>query len=327
MCKYNRNPNVVLICGVDVVNSSSAKMDDPRGWYPKHLLFFSTFERALRSADEDDRDSSPDGWNLWRVVGDELIYYRVFTVDILHEKFEHLNDISKEVTRYVNQFNKVLSFVMKDLDINLHGYAFIIEEIIGDSSLGDFMFNFTPREYVEEYSADPVAYIDSLIKNHKGNIDNIKVKNFVDFMGRGVDQGFRMSEHSTVTRFVLSPKLAYCLCISEESEIAGNIHFLGFQYLKGCGNIKYDFDRFPVFYLQNTDKMNNGTSEYYRSIQLSVENIKNSAKEFIDFELQIYNDTVKNIESASPIDVVDEVAIDSGERLDANDVEYDTHDG
>ena len=319
MCKYNRKPKVVLICGVDVVNSSSAKMDDPRGGYLKHLSFFSTFERVLRSADEDDGDSNPDGWNLWRVVGDELIYYRVFTVDILYEKFEHLNAISKEVTRYVNQFNKALSCVMKDLkdlDINLHGYAFIIEEIIGDSSLGDFMFNFTPREYVEEYSIDPAAYIDSLIKNHKGNIDNIKVENFVDFMGRGVDQGFRMSEHSTVTRFVISPKLAYCLCINEESEIAGKIHFLGFQYLKGCGNLKYDFDRFPVFYLQNTDKMNNGTLEYYRSIQLSVENIKNSAKEFIDFELQIYNDTVKNIEPASPIDVVDEVAI---ERLDAND--------
>ena len=44
----NRNPLVVLVCGVDIVGSTRNKMDNPNGWYFDVTEFFDVFDQKLR---------------------------------------------------------------------------------------------------------------------------------------------------------------------------------------------------------------------------------------------------------------------------------------
>lgn len=100
------SPWVILVCGVDIVNSSGHKMRNPSGWYEVFSNFFIEFERILRNKDRNDGDGIQDGWNLWRVVGDELIYYRAFSVDKISNDYSHLAGISKDVYAYIHEFSE-----------------------------------------------------------------------------------------------------------------------------------------------------------------------------------------------------------------------------
>lgn len=311
-----RFPWVVLVCGVDVVNSSGIKMNNPGGWYDKFSKFFSGFERTLRNKDKNDGDGSPDAWNLWRVVGDELIYYRIFEVQEISSEYNHLQEISADVYRYVYEFTEAIESVSKAEDIHLHGYSFLLDEDKGERyELGDFRFNFIPRNYDphDPYYAnnadDSVLYPSVVISKHKGDIIKIKEEVFVDFVGRGVDQGFRLAEYSSINKFILSPKLVYCLCefLKNENNLLERIYFLGSYRLKGCGNEKGGVSNFPLYFLMidsNGESMHWREVEYYKSIKWTdlankKSSIKDAARRFIEEERKAYLELRREVESSN----------------------------
>lgn len=333
-------PWVVLVCGVDIVDSTGHKMGNPSGWYEVFSNFLIEFDRVLRIRDKNDGDDFQDGWNLWRVVGDELIYYRAFRVERINGDYSHLSGISGDIYRYVNEFSESVKNAAANTDLDLHGYAFLLDEDRmylnrgrgqgekdsghglernerDDSVLGDFRFNFIPRKY--QYSIDNAynspleddpyelldKYPDSLRYTFSGNLSDIKDKFFIDFIGRGVDQGFRLAEYSSVNRFILSPKLVYCLCcvVDDKDEMLNNIYFSGSNQLKGCGNEEMGISRFPLCFLmiKTGDKeISYREQEYYKSLldeepERRVEKIKNIVGNFIREERLAYEELLSRI--------------------------------
>lgn len=328
-------PWVVLICGVDIVDSTGHKIGNPSGWYEIFSNFFIDFDRVLRIIDKNDGDDFQDGWNLWRVAGDELIYYRAFRVEKINDDYSHLSGISGDIYRYVNEFSESVKNAAANTELDLHGYAFLLDEDRmylnrgrgqneadsgyglenderGKPVLGDFRFNFIPRNY--QYSIDNAhnssseddpyklidKYPDSFRYTFSGNLSDIKDKFFIDFIGRGVDQGFRLAEYSSVNRFILSPKLVYCLCCvaDDENGMLNNIYFSGSNQLKGCGNEEMGISRFPLCFLmiKTGDKeISYREQEYYKSLldeepEKRVEKIKNIVGNFIREERLAYEE-------------------------------------
>lgn len=324
------SPWVILVCGVDIVNSSGHKMRNPSGWYEVFSNFFIEFERILRNKDRNDGDGIQDGWNLWRVVGDELIYYRAFSVDKISNDYSHLAGISKDVYAYIHEFSESVKNVAESTRLDLHGYSFLLDEDqaqlgevegqvgLNEPVIGDFRFNFISRNYSHslgedrEYfnlSDDPYVFArnhaDFVMHRFNGDLGSIKDNFFIDFIGRGVDQGFRLAEYSSVNRFILSPKLVYCLCLVEkdELEILENIYFLGSHRLKGCGNEEMGISRFPICFLMiktGINGINSREFKYYDSMldeeyEKRVRIIENIVRNFIFEERTAYRELLRKI--------------------------------
>lgn len=75
------SPRAVLVCGVDIEGSTELKINDPLGGKERISFFMKNFDNRLRNKDLKDGDDEKDGWFLWRVLGDELVYLRIVPED------------------------------------------------------------------------------------------------------------------------------------------------------------------------------------------------------------------------------------------------------
>ena len=76
--------------------------------------------------------------------------------------------------------------------------------------------------------------MEDIFSRYNNSISAIQKDYHIDFIGRDVDLGFRISEYSHPHYFVLSPRLARCLLLNSENGDKDKILFLGFHELKGC---------------------------------------------------------------------------------------------
>lgn len=320
MKKRERNPWLVLFCGVDIESSTRIKMHGGSNWYMSFINFFRDFDSSLRGADVDGKEN---GWNLWRVVGDELIYYRLIDRD------------NPRIHEYVISFKEAIiknSSIDKDGIVG-HGYAFVGDEkTIDDIDQNrDFQINIMPRDGIMpdenyEYVDTPgdfvskklgeIEYKDTGVVNENSFMEFTK-KYFIDFIGRTIDQGFRLSKFSNRYRFILSPKLVHLICEEKEStEI--DIRFMGLQRLEGCTNDRFGISHFPVYYIYISDLMNIPSHKEYESnfaldketdyalerqksiiesVCLSPKMIRSSAENFVSAELEAYKELCKDTEN------------------------------
>lgn len=288
-------PRAVLVCGVDVDESTELKINNPMNGTSAILDFMQYFDLTLRNRDSIDGDSEKDSWFLWRVRGDELVYFRTIPVDGVG------NPVCSIVKRYVNQFVDAIQKQYPGggsspdcIPLGLHGYAFLLHS---KRELWEFSWNFIPRNLlgkagvqieVEEkvYDSDRNLANEAIFSEYKGSLREIHEDYFVDFIGRDVDLGFRIAEYSRPHYFVLSPKLARCMLNgSEEEKKKQEILFLGFYEMKGCSIGGQGPDRFPLCFLpiENRGKpVNEGILRNYKIF--SMADAERKLEEFEEYE-------------------------------------------
>lgn len=135
-------PQAVLVCGVDVDGSTALKISNPYGAVGISD-FMSEFDSELRNLDLNDGDSVKNGWHLWRVRGDELVYFRVIPVD---GKGKLDCGIVRE---YVEQFVNAMEYKYKIADdaLGLHGYSFLLHNREGSR---EFWWNLMERNPISK---------------------------------------------------------------------------------------------------------------------------------------------------------------------------------
>jgi hypothetical protein len=149
---------------------------------------------------------------VWKTIGDEIVFCcRVNSA-------EHLVCIVSAFTEALDDYGRVLEIRCKHLDVKGSGWlaAFpapnVTVEVQEDASeLPDEGF---------ELRADK--------EPHK-----------FDFLGRGIDCGFRLARFSSADKFTISAELAFALCESANSNskpFAGKFNYLGREELKGVIN-------------------------------------------------------------------------------------------
>lgn len=281
-------PQAVLVCGVDIDGSTALKIKHPYGSIGISR-FMSDFDQNLRCLDATDGDSEKDGWFLWRVRGDELVYFRVISVG------EEGGLDYDSVNRYVNQFVKAMdyNYDISDILLGLHGYSFLLHSNGND---WEFRWNLIAKngasnkdyrmrgENWEKISAGD-AIVDDIFSKYNNSISAIQKDYHIDFIGRDVDLGFRISEYSHPHYFVLSPRLARCLLLNSENSGKDNILFLGFHELKGCAIGSEGPERFPLYFLPIKSKgqgMNKDILESYESF--IIQNSEDVLEKFEEYE-------------------------------------------
>lgn len=282
-------PQAVLVCGVDIDESTALKVKNP-------LVnigiskFMREFDRQLRKLDAEDGDSARDDWVLWRVRGDELVYFRVIPIS------EGKSIDYQSVRRYIDQFIKVMEIehivpvgLESNMHLGLHGYAFLLHaedewdfswNLIGK----DWEYKTEKQEQVEKEEGDPEDNASVIFGVYRNSIREIQNDYFIDFIGRDVDLGFRVAEYSRPHFFVLSPKLARCILNGGKNrgELDRDVLFFGFHEMKGCSIGDGGPDRFPLYFLPIENKGRSINQEMLNNYRLF--NIGDAEEKLINFE-------------------------------------------
>lgn len=253
-------PRAVLVCGIDIEGSTALKVQNPERGKSQVSYFLKNFNIHLRNKDSRDGDEYEDGWFLWRVRGDELVYFRVIPYG------ESDSSFSQYIEKYIKEFVETLesasySGSMDAEPMGVHGYAFLLQS---KGEPWDFSWNLIAKKWVdktapqidlEDGMGDPNTLdllAEEVFSEYKGNIRNIQNDYHIDFIGREVDLGFRIAEHSRPHYFVLSHGLVKCILETGSKE--RDILFLGFHELKGCSIGNGGPEKFPLFFIPVKNK-------------------------------------------------------------------------
>lgn len=228
-----------LFLSADLVGSTAFKQRDPEGWLNTTLGFYQQFpsllaEKLIETSSPDQSASTviPDPIELWKALGDELVF------SCLIKKEAHAAVVIKSfVAALAHWSNEVVSGKNQ---LALKGGAWVATFPLPDraiavmstpSSLTPAWFD--PDKAPEENNR---SLIDAI-----GKGDSSKAL-WLDFIGPGMDLGFRIVQYASARKFVLSLEAAWLIA---EAESETQIYFDGEVELRG-------FDHgggYPLFWL------------------------------------------------------------------------------
>jgi hypothetical protein len=217
-----------LFLSVDLVGSTGFKAG--RGseaiegsahplWVDEIKKFYQEFPATLRKryyqhTDRPEHKIHEETYpSVWKTIGDEIVFCcRVNSA-------EHLVCIVSAFTESLDDYGRVLEVRCKSLDVK--GTAWLaafpapnVTVTVRDGPFAEF-----PDE-TTELEADK------------------KPQQF-DFLGRGIDCGFRLTRFSSTDKLTVSVELAFALCESANSnkkQFSGKFNYLGREELKGVIN-------------------------------------------------------------------------------------------
>jgi len=276
---------VFMFFSVDLVNSTKFKAKHPHKATPIVMEFYKTIKSWVSKTYHDA--------HIWKHVGDEVLFY-----------FE-INKI-QQILKAPSGLHKIMAVAQK---------AFYNEcDKIG---VGDIVKNFLYFKGALWIAA--AAKYGSEKKVTAPNIytDLLSTHGELDFIGRDVDEGYRMSLHTSQGKLVIDPKIAYLLN-SHEGEwheltsevIKKNLKIIDYIYLKGI----WDGRIFPIIWYADDwerenlflydEKYTNALVEAYLADPKSDRSIKKIDQMFEDLVLPL--DSVRKIQ-----DILEEKKIES----------------
>jgi hypothetical protein len=227
---------VRLFLSVDLVGSTAYKssflgnnqkhQDPNHGWVTRFRRFYQQFPDALTSAYRNtdsgrlaDGDAGDPPPRVWKTIGDEILFCcRVNSI-------QHLACCVTAFLRALETFGQSLDTDNVPLDVKGAGWlaAFPAENI----SIEVFNGSVTATRPDEDY----------LTENFERDADEAPHK--FDFLGTGLDAGFRIAKNAAADRFTASVGLAYSLSrAAQENMFSAQFSYHGRERLKGVNKDK-----------------------------------------------------------------------------------------
>jgi hypothetical protein len=151
--------------------------------------------------------------SVWKTIGDEIVFCcRVNSA-------EHLVCLVLAFTEALDDYGRILEVRCKNLDVK------------GTAWLAAFP---APNVTVNVRSGPLADLPDEAME-----IEADKAPQQFDFLGRGIDCGFRLTRFSSTDKLTVSVELAFALCESANSnkkQFSGKFNYLGREELKGVIN-------------------------------------------------------------------------------------------
>lgn len=225
-----------LFLSVDLVGSTAYKSKAGRTnlkWIKAFQKFYGEFPSQLSKnytqlcaeTPEIGRGEKEDCPKVWKTIGDEILFVnRVTSIT--------------QLSAYVRAFSKTLIEFGKEVqagfDLNTKGNAWIAAFPTPNRSIRLSMNGSDPL----------IGEHDVLTEEVEAAVD--RQPSDYDFLGKGIDGGFRISRNSTVDTFTVSPALAFLLCKAsrnvDTTKFDGHFIFHEPQEFKGLVNER----KYPV---------------------------------------------------------------------------------
>lgn len=225
-----------LFLSVDLVGSTAFKSKSGRSnleWIKAFQKFYGEFPTHFKKNYEYFAEETPDLGKeekadlpkVWKTIGDEILFVnRITSVT--------------QLSVYIRAFSKTLidfgREVQSSHELNTKGNAWIAAFPTPNRSIR-----------LSLNGSDPlIGKNDVLTEELEADVD-VTPSNY-DFLGKGIDGGFRISRNSTTDNFTVSPALALLLCRAkrnvETTKFDGDFVFHEPQAFKGVVN----GEKYPV---------------------------------------------------------------------------------
>ncbi len=238
---------VRLFLTVDLVGSTAYKAKSSEGkennkephpeWVNRFRKFYQQFPQILDSSYKETETGKKSGAELppqvWKTIGDEILFCcRVLSV-------QHLACCVSSFLRALETYGSTLDSDGIPLDVKGSGWvaAFPAENISIEVFNGSVSATVSNEDYVTEHFESAA---DS--EPHK-----------FDFLGTGIDTGFRIAKNAASDRFTASIGLAYLLSkAAQENQFAGRFTYHGRERFKGVNRdqpypvVSIEAERDPV---------------------------------------------------------------------------------
>lgn len=232
-----RTPVSKLFLSVDLTGSTAFKQRpfDPKSpWQKVFLQFYREFPQVLHQQQQGDPAKGLH-FQLWKVIGDELL----FTCEVRSER-----DIFHAVRLWVKTMREFTSTGLEEhTDLGVKGAAFL-----GTFPGPDHEATIPWRPDVEESGRDVLLLNEEAVAAEKRDTASY----LFDYLGPGIDTGFRISGLSSLRYMPLSLEVAYALAVvhhhhdSQTDQFASaDLNLLDSIELKGVWNGR----QYPVFAL------------------------------------------------------------------------------
>ncbi|UYT56492.1 hypothetical protein OHI65_21305 [Brucella sp. MAB-22] len=232
-----------LFLSVDLTGSTDFKSKSKStAWLKEFQKFYGDFPKTFISIYKDVCASIPQlaaeekacTPKLWKTIGDEILF-----VNRIHS----LCHVGACVTAFVEalkQFGQKLQQT-SEFKLNTKGNAWVAAFPSPNCSI---------RLSIDG-EMDPINGADEIPSETSECAVDGDPRQF-DFLGKGIDGGFRIARNSTVNALTLSPGLAYLLCKAHRNEdttrFQTNLHFEEMQSFKGVAN----GEPYPIIIIDTT---------------------------------------------------------------------------
>lgn len=264
-----------IFLSVDLTGSTDFKSKNKStAWLKAFQKFYGGFPKTFMAAYEDVCSTIPQLHEserictpkVWKTIGDEILF-----VNRVHS----LCHVSAYVTSFIEalkQFGQELHN-SSDQKLNTKGNAWIAAFPSPNCSIRLSM----------DGDVDPINGSGELPSEDSEKEVDQDPKSF-DFLGKGIDGGFRISRNSTVNTLTVSPGLAFLLCKARRSvdttQFKTAIHFDEMQTFKGVAN----GEPYPIITLDTT------RDEKRKQLLLSQRKVLRSSNDVICDDLHEYLD-------------------------------------
>lgn len=230
-----------IFLSVDLVGSTAFKAmeqysgsngDDPSpAWVATFRSFYTEFQKFLKTAyDEEYRASQKNSPHvdeqsrypvIWKTVGDEIIFCsRILTI-------EHAAVTVSAFVRALEQFAQKLK--QDKLPLNVKGACWLAAFPAPNATIEVV----TLRESSETDTITGPIKSPEAIREDRADQE----PHLFDFLGKGIDTGFRIAKNATEDRCVLSVQMAYLLAkAATKKRFHHSLGFHGREVLKGVVN-------------------------------------------------------------------------------------------
>lgn len=223
-------PNVQLFFSFDIVNSTMYKAMT-ENW---PLIIRSLLEDIRVLVHRKDILST---CYLWRVIGDEM----VFVLPIHSENtLPEVIDAVFEVTQRISISLKSGKFFDTLEDQSLHPHE--ISMLKSQNTL-----SVKSAAWIAVVNTKNDSPFDNITFEYAASTHNQVIN---EFLGKDIDTGFRLKEHTQDRRLCISVELAYFLTLAGKQE---NLHILDYVRLKGVWNEAL----YPVIWYYNSEIVGN----------------------------------------------------------------------
>jgi hypothetical protein len=253
-------PRLRLFMSIDVVGSTALKQPSFQERLVDWFLIIQSFygETVLAVQDEwaglqskvlakDQEKFLGDAPQFWKTVGDEVLYYKDVTdsrqIGVTIECWKRA--VASVRAFFYKQNEDILKDVKLSLDVKATvwsaGFPRRNKAIISPSGL---LTQLRPGRYAQVFrEAHERAYTQSSDALPSNRVE-------LDFIGPGIDIGFRLCGFSTTQKLVISMDVAYMLarCRGDQALTHLDIHYDGRVPLRGVFNGK----PYPLFWIDNS---------------------------------------------------------------------------
>lgn len=223
---------VFLFFSFDLSNSTLFKLEHPLLWGSVFSCFYSHILGELGVENYKTPDSEYDDSicvrRLWKLIGDEvLIYVHIRQVKQFYTQILSVNNAMQDM------MEKIAEKVEKDIDENFSKDGKILQQNVKEVVLSMLGIKVT-------------AWLAECYNNNIGNFPNIIYYPIttingsrIDFLGREIDEGFRIAKYAVKNKIIVSPLLAWMIWKGAQEDednkkiIDANFKITSFISMKG----------------------------------------------------------------------------------------------